>query len=80
MCSLTKIVTSLTQQSGEANESDDDTGDPLPAVTYIPASVLGIPENSVCSYQSEEHYRLLNKLETEIQKCGTDTCVQSFNH
>lgn len=74
------IVTSIIQQPGETNESDDDTGDPLPAVTYSEAysAFLKIRSFLLRSYESNEHYHLLNKLESEIQKCGSNASAQSL--
>ena len=74
------IVTSIIQQPGETNESDDDTGDPLPAVTYSEAysAILKIRSFPLRSYESDEHYHLLNKLESDIQTCGSNASAQSL--
>jgi hypothetical protein len=55
---LPNTKASRTQQSGEANESDNDTGDLLTALTYQQA-FLKIQSFLLRSYQSEEHYHLL---------------------
>ena len=74
------IVTSITQQSSDTIESDDDTGDPLPAVTYQEAysAFLKIRSFLLRSDERDKQYHLLNKLENEMHKCGNSASVQSL--
>ena len=76
------IVGSLMQNNVNGEESDDDTGDPLPTVTYQQAcSAFSEIRSFLLHSKSSENqspYHLLNQLEAEIQRCSDNNRVQSF--
>ena len=71
------ILSSIRQTSEEVDESDD-AGDPLPLVTYERAyfAFQELQLYLIHSSPSENFYRLLGDLETEVFKAGSNTCVQ----
>ena len=72
------ILSSVRQTSEEVDETDD-SGDPLPLVTYERAyfAFQVLRSYLIHSSPSENLYRLLGDLETDIFKAGSNTCVQT---
>ena len=73
------IVSSVNNTSEDVVENDD-TGDPLPPVTYERAYSASQELRSYLlhSSPSESLYRLLSDLETEVFKAGSTTLVQTM--
>lgn len=73
------IVSSVRQTSEEADENDD-AGDPLPLATYERAyfALQELQPYLLHSSPSENLYRLLGDLETELFKARSNTCVQTM--
>ena len=75
----TDIASSVRQTLKEADENDD-AGDPLPLVTYGQAyfALQELRSYLLHSSPSENLYRHLGDLETEVFKAGSNTCVQTM--
>ena len=83
MLSSADIVDSIRQSTEDAEDGNDDAGDPLPSVTFhqTHSVFLDMKAYLLCSCTesgTEPPYDQLEQLETELLKAHNNSLIQTF--